>query len=136
LSERRSIINSSSSCPSRISIGRFATQTVIMLVYVIAVLFVKLALAADFSSTLRVQYGFRPEYAPMKKVNIEVSYNRIVTYGGPRLSNTVKTTAPITLQHLHDDFIAFSHPNFPEHAVRMKKTEFCDSTVKCGHARL
>ena len=29
-----------------------------------------------------------------------------------------------------DDFITLNHPSFPAHQVRVKKTEFCDSTVK------
>ena len=29
-----------------------------------------------------------------------------------------------------DDFITLNHPSFPAHQVRVKKTEFCDPTVK------
>ena len=28
------------------------------------------------------------------------------------------------------DFITLNHPSFPAHQVRVKKTEFCDPTVK------
>lgn len=30
----------------------------------------------------------------------------------------------------HNQFTALSHPRFPHHQVRVKKTEFCDPTVK------
>ncbi len=29
-----------------------------------------------------------------------------------------------------NDFLALSHPRFPAHQVRIKKSEFCDPTVK------
>lgn len=36
--------------------------------------------------------------------------------------------------HLHElsthDYTALSHPRFPGRGVRVKKTEFCDATVK------
>jgi hypothetical protein len=41
-----------------------------------------------------------------------------------------------------NDYIPLSHPDFPGYGIRMKKTEFCDSTVKsvvltsgCGSQR-
>lgn len=30
----------------------------------------------------------------------------------------------------HDDFTRLTHPLFPQHAVRIKKSEFCDSGSK------
>lgn len=30
----------------------------------------------------------------------------------------------------HSDFAAFTHPGFPSHRIRVKKTNFCDPTVK------
>lgn len=40
-------------------------------------------------------------------------------------------TAHLSEVHSTDHFVALSHPDFPSHGVRIKKTEFCDSTVKC-----
>lgn len=30
-----------------------------------------------------------------------------------------------------DGYAALTHPRFPAHQVRVKKTDFCDPTVKC-----
>lgn len=30
----------------------------------------------------------------------------------------------------HDHFEIFDHPLYPEHSVRIKKTDFCDDTVR------
>ncbi|EIN12211.1 alpha/beta-hydrolase [Punctularia strigosozonata HHB-11173 SS5] len=38
-------------------------------------------------------------------------------------------SSPISLQNVHDSFVALSHPHFPKHAVRIKQTDFCDPTV-------
>ncbi len=40
--------------------------------------------------------------------------------------------------HLNDisltnNFVTLSNPHFPNHSVRIKKTDFCDHTVKCVH---
>ena len=46
-----------------------------------------------------------------------------------------KQVANVTRLHLSslsagDDFTTLNHPRFPDHQVRVKKTEFCDPTVK------
>lgn len=34
---------------------------------------------------------------------------------------------------LTNNFVTLSNPHFPNHSVRIKKTDFCDHTVKCVH---
>ena len=40
---------------------------------------------------------------------------------------STRSLASVTSQ---DAFLALSHPKFPAHQVRIKKSEFCDPTVK------
>ena len=49
--------------------------------------------------------------------------------GIPRLGRNV-TTMHLSELGSTDEFTALVHPKFPYHQVRIKKTEFCDPTVK------
>lgn len=40
---------------------------------------------------------------------------------------STRSLASVTSQ---DAFVALTHPKFPAHQVRIKKSEFCDPTVK------
>lgn len=40
------------------------------------------------------------------------------------------TTLHLSALAVGDDFTTLNHPGFPAHQVRVKKTEFCDPTVK------
>lgn len=37
---------------------------------------------------------------------------------------------PTNLSSISDSFTVFSHPNFPAQQLRIKRTHFCDRTVK------
>jgi len=49
--------------------------------------------------------------------------------GVPNLGRNV-TTMLLSELGSADDFTALVHPKFPHHQVRIKKTKFCDPTVK------
>lgn len=40
------------------------------------------------------------------------------------------TTMHLSALGIKDEFVALRHPGFPAHQVRVKKTNFCDPTVK------
>ena len=54
--------------------------------------------------------------------------------GFARVQNVVGTSEVQTLQlssvTSQDEYTTLTHPRFRAHQVRVKKTEFCDSTVK------
>ena len=44
--------------------------------------------------------------------------------------NFTVSTRSLASVNSRDEFLALSHPRFPAHQLRIKKTEFCDPTVK------
>ena len=44
--------------------------------------------------------------------------------------NLTVSTRSLASVNSQDEFLALSHPRFPAHQLRIKKTEFCDPTVK------
>ena len=49
------------------------------------------------------------------------------TFSHARSNFSTRSLASVTS---HDEYLALAHPRFPAHQVRVKKTEFCDPTVK------
>ena len=50
----------------------------------------------------------------------------------PVQSQDFDTNAPLTAAvTAQDEFTTLTHPSFSRHQVRVKKTNFCDPTVKC-----
>ena len=47
----------------------------------------------------------------------------------PEVNATV-STRPLASVTSQDAFVALAHPRFPAHQVRVKKSDFCDPTVK------
>jgi hypothetical protein len=37
---------------------------------------------------------------------------------------------PLHLSSVQEDYVPLHHPSFPRHSVRIRKTNFCDPTVK------
>ena len=52
-----------------------------------------------------------------------------VTHFG-HIDNSNFTTMNLSDLELRDGFTIFSHPSFSNYQVRIKKTDFCDPTVK------
>lgn len=53
-------------------------------------------------------------------------------YGSHASLGGVDNVTPMHLSSLdsQDEFVALNHPRFPAHQVRVKKSNFCDPTVK------
>ena len=59
------------------------------------------------------------------------------TTGGARANlrhvvNTTVSTRSLASVTSQDELTVLEHPRFPAYQVRMKKSEFCDPTVKCA----
>jgi hypothetical protein len=85
--------------------------------------FLLLALLTPVYAAQQANFGL-PGYA---SVNIstkhaDVASDLIPEVSARRLSSIISK----------EDFTVLSHPEFPGHGVRVKKTDFCDPTVKYG----
>ena len=45
-------------------------------------------------------------------------------------ANLTVSPRPLASVASRDEFVALAHPRFPAHQVRVKKSDFCDPTVK------
>ena len=64
----------------------------------------------------------------------DVAHRAPTNYGFSTTGNMTLETRALASVTSQDEFVALTHPRFPAHQVRVKKTPFCDPTVKCVRA--
>ena len=88
------------------------------------------ALKGLLTATVLAAYAAAQQVAFDTHARAGGSASRTGSYGLRPEVNATVSTRPLASVTSQDAFVALAHPRFPAHQVRVKKSDFCDPTVK------
>jgi hypothetical protein len=82
----------------------------------------KQAIGTVFSACICIVAGFSPQLLPSRSSGL--------AFNGPNYEAQWQVPSLNLTSVPSEDFINLVHPAYPNHAVRIKRSHFCDPTVK------